>query len=181
MLEITLSQFLENESIFSRIQTLSPYPFFDTMLAVDMDTALVINYGERVIYPKLHNISIDKLASIINSLYGSNWEKLIAINTLDFKSGAEKIVNETTNNNVISTGANSTDNKVSAFNSDELVTDTKDVGSSTNTEDLTGVKQISEKTISLRTAYNNLLLTQKTNILNIVLKDVASYLTLDIY
>ncbi len=181
MNEITLGQFLENESIFTRIQGISPYPFFDTMLPEDMDTTLIINYGERVVYPKLHNLNLDKLANIINSLYGSNWKKLITINTLDFKSGAEKIVNETTNNNVISTGSNSTDNKVSAYNSDELVTDTKDVGSSTNTEDLTGVKQISEKSISLRTAYNNLLLTQKINILNTVLKDVSSYLTLDIY
>lgn len=181
MNEITLGQFLENESIFTRIQGISPYPFFDTMLPEDMDTTLIINYGERVVYPKLHNLNLDKLANIINSLYGSNWKKLITINTLDFKSGAEKIVNETTNNNVISTGSNSTDNKVSAYNSEELVTDTKDVGSSTNTEDLTGVKQISEKSISLRTAYNNLLLTQKINILNTVLKDVSSYLTLDIY
>ena len=181
MIEITLGQVLENESIFTRIQSLSPYPFFDTMLPEDMDTALIINYGERVVYHKLHNLNLDKLARIINSLYGSNWEKLITINTLDFKSVAEKIVNETTNNNVISTGSNSTDNKVSAYNSDELVTDTKDVGNSTNTEDLTGTKQTSEKTISLQTAYNNLLLTQKVNILNTVLKDVSSYLTLGIY
>ena len=181
MIEITLGQFLENESIFTRIQSLSPYPFFDTMLPEDMDTALIINYGERVVYHKLHNLNLDKLARIINSLYGSNWEKLITINTLDFKYGAEKIVSEATNNNVISTGSNSTDNKVSAYNSDELVTDTKDVGNSTNTEDLTGTKKTSEKTISLQTAYDNLLLTQKTNILNTVLKDVSSYLTLGIY
>ena len=181
MNEITLAQFLGNESIFSRIQSLSPYPFFDNMSPEDMDTTLIINWGERVVYSKLHNLNLDKLASIINSLYGSNWEKLITINTLDFKSGAEKIVNETTNNNVISTSSNSTDNKVSAYNSDELVTDTKDVGSSNNTEDLTRAKQTSEKTIALRTAYDNLLLTQKTNILNTVLKDVSSYLTLGIY
>lgn len=181
MNEITLAQFLENESIFTRIQTLNPYPFFETMLPDDMDTALIINYGERVVYPKLHNLNLDKLASIINSLYGSNWEKLITINTLDFKAGAEKIVNETTTNTVLATGSNSTDNQVSAFNSDELMTDTKDVGSSTNTEDVTGSKQASEKSISMRNAYNNLLLTQKTNILNTVLKDVSSYLTLDIY
>ena len=128
MNEITLAQFLGNESIFSRIQSLSSYPFFDTMSPEDMDTTLITSYGERVVYSKLHNLNLDKLARIINSLYGSNWEKLITINTLDFKSGAEKIVNETTNNNAISTGSNSTDNKVSAYNSDELVTDTKDVG-----------------------------------------------------
>ena len=91
------------------------------------------------------------------------------------------MVNETNSSSLINTGSNTTTHKVSAFNSPELIEDNADTESNTNTSNNDGTKLLTEKNISLKTAYNNLLLNQKLNIIESVIKDVSKYLTLDIY
>lgn len=181
MNEITLSQFLENESVFTRIQSLSPYPFFDQMQPLDMDKHLDMFYGDKIVYPKMIKYSLDQLVNNINSYYSKKWENYILVNSIDIANGAERTVNESNTNKNISTGSNNTDHKLSAFNSDELVTDKADHTANTNTSDGEGTRLLTEKSKSMLTAYNNLLLSQKVNIIELVIKDVASYLTLDIY
>lgn len=181
MNEISLDQFLENESIFTRIQTLSPYPFFDTMQALEMDKHLSIKYGERIVYSKIISLDLDILAKLIIGVNGDKWENLIAANDLDILNGSERTVNESNSSNVINTGANTRTHKVSGFNSPTLIEDNADIDSSTGTVDNTGNKLLTEKTKSLKTAYNNLQLQTKLNIIETVVKDVSNYLTLDIY
>lgn len=181
MNEITLAEFLDQANLWGRIQALSPYPFFDTMPPDELDLKLILDYGERIVYPKIVSLDLDKLASLVNNTFSSKWEKLITINAIDFVNGAERVVNETVNNNVINTGSNNIDHKVSAFNTDVLITDNADHTASTNTTDGENIRLLTEKTTSLNTAYNNLLLSQKVNIIVIVLKDVSTFLTLDIY
>lgn len=181
MTEITLDQFLENESIFTRIQSLSPYPFFDQMTPLDMDKHLNIFYGERIIYPKMIKYDLDVLAGLIVGVLGNKWEKLILVNEIDIIYTNERVIDETNSNNVLNTGANTRTHKLSGFNDDELITDNSDVDSSTNTTDNNGTRLMTEKTKSLQVAFNNLCLTQKLNIIETVVKDVSSYLTLDIY
>jgi hypothetical protein len=181
MNEISLDQFLENESIFTRVQTLSPYPFFDTMQALDMDKHLSIKYGERIVYSKIINLDLDTIARLIIGVNGDKWENLILANNLDILNGSERTVNESNSSNVINTGANTRTHKVSGFNDPVLIEDSADVDSSTGTVDNTGNKLLTEKTRSLMTAYNNLQLQTKLNIIETVVKDVSNYLTLDIY
>lgn len=181
MNEINLEQFLENESIFTRIQTLSPYPFFDQMTPVDMDRHLIMFYGEKIVYPKMIKYSLDQLVSNIVGYHSNKWENLIKVNALDISNDNERVVNETNSNSLINTGSNTTTHKVSAFNSPELIEDNADTESNTNTSNNDGTKLLTEKNISLKTAYNNLLLNQKLNIIESVIKDVSKYLTLDIY
>lgn len=181
MNEITLDQFLENESIFTRIQTLSPYPFFDTMQALDMDKHLSIKYGERIVFNKIIGFDLDTLARLIIGVNGDKWENLILANSLDILNGAERTVNENNSSNVINTGANTRTHKLSSFNSPELVEDNADVESNTGTVDNTGTRLLTEKTKSMQTAFNNLQLQSKLNIIETVIKDVSNYLTLDIY
>lgn len=181
MTEITLDQFLENESIFSRIQSLSPYPFFDTMTALDMDKHLSMFYGERIVYYKVISLDLDSIARLIIGVNGSKWENLISANSLDILSGAERTVNENNSSNVINTGANTRTHKISSFNDPVLIEDNADVDSSTGTVDNTGTRLLTEKTKSMQTAYNNLQLHKKLNIIETVVKDVSNYLTLDIY
>lgn len=181
MTEINLEQFLENESIFTRIQSLSPFPFFDQMSPDDMDRHLIMFYGERIIYPKMIKYSLDQLVTNIVGYHSSKWENLIKVNSLDISNDNERVLNETNSNSLINTGSNTTTHKVSAFNSAELVEDNADTESNTNTSNNDGTKLITEKNISLKTAYNNLLLNQKLNIIESVISDVSKYLTLDIY
>jgi len=181
MNEITLSQFLENESVFSRIQSLSPYPFFEQMKPDDMDIHLNMFYGDKIVYPKILKYSLDQLITNINSYHYKRWENYILVNSVDISNGAERSVNESTTNKNLATGSNNTDHKLSAFNSDDLVTDKADHTANTNTSDGEGTRLLTEKSKSMLTAYNNLLLSQKVSIIELVIKDVASYLTLDIY
>lgn len=181
MNEITLDQFLENESIFTRIQALSPYPFFDTMQALDMDKHLSIKYGDRIVYSKIIGFNLDSLARLILGVNGDKWENLILANSLDILSGSERTVNENNSSNIINTGANTRTHKISSFNDPALIEDSEDVDSNTGTVDNTGTRLLTEKTKSVQTAYNNLQLQSKLNIIETVVKDVSNYLTLDIY
>ena len=181
MNEITLDQFLENESIFSRIQSISPYPFFDIMQPLDMDKQLSIFYGERIVFNKVINFDLDSLARLIVGVNGDKWENLILANSLDILNGSERIVNEDNTLNVLNTGANTRTHKISGFNDPTLLEDSAEVDSSTATTDNTGNRVLTEKTKSMQTAFNNLQLHDKLNIIRTVIKDVSNYLTLDIY
>lgn len=181
MSEITLDQFLENESIFTRIQSLSPYPFFETMLPLDLDKHLSMFYGDRIVFSKVINIDLETLARLIIGVNGDKWDNLILANGLDILSGSERTVNENNSSNVLNTGANTRTHKVSGFNDPDLIEDTADLDSSTGTVDNTGTRLLTEKTKSLQTAFNNLQLQRKINIIETVVKDVSNYLTLDIY
>ena len=70
MNEINLEQFLENESIFTRIQSLSPYPFFDKMTPLNMDKHLIKFYGERIVFNKMIGFDLDTIASLIVGVHG---------------------------------------------------------------------------------------------------------------
>ena len=181
MTEITLEQFLENESIFTRIQGISPYPFFDQMPPLDMDIHLSVFYGDRIVYPKMIKYSLADLARLINNVHQEKWENLIKLSEHDISKGATRTVDETKQDISINTGANTRTHNVSAFNNPDLVADNSDVDSTTNTINNDGTRLLTESNSSMQTIYNNLLLTQKLNIIETVVKDAASYLTLDIY
>ena len=178
---LTLKQHLDNESVLGRIQSLSPYPFFDTIAPFELDKMLLLHYGDRVVFDKITEISIDSICIQLVGLYDKKWTDLISMNEIDINTGSEKIVTELNDIQQTSNSLNNRDYKVSAFNSAELITDKKDIDdNSSNTDNLEN-KLLTEKQISLDNAYNNLSISCKINIINIVLKDIASYLTLDIY
>lgn len=181
MSEITLAEFLDQINFWGRVQALSPYPFFDTIAPDELDMKLILDHGERIVYPKIINLDLDKLIKLFNSTYSSKWENLILVNDIDIINGSEKSINESVNSNVINTGSNELDHKVSAFNTPDLIIDSADHTANTNTTDGINTRILTEKTKSLNTAYNNLLLSQKINIISIVTKDASSFLTLDIY
>lgn len=181
MSEIRLDQFLENESIFTRIQSLGPYPFFDKMAPLDMDKHLIMFYGERIVFNKIIGFELDTIASLIVGVNGDKWENLILVNGLDILSGSERTLNENNSSNVLNTGANTRTHKISGFNDPELIEDNADVESNTATVDNTGTRLLTEKTKSLKVAFDNLQLYNKLNIIETVIKDVSNYMTLDIY
>ena len=179
--EVILDEFLFNESLFDRIQTISPYPFFDTVHPLKMDELLKIKFGERLVFRKFLNVDLDTIALFINSEFGKKWQNIIIALESDIKIGSERVLSENTDNKILNTGNNVTENKVSAFNSDELVIDKADDNSSNSETDNKTVKTTSEKLTSFATVYNNLSMVQKLNIINTVISDVAKHLTLDIY
>ena len=178
---ITLKQHLDNESVLGRIRSLSPYPFFDILYPSELDKMSLLHYGDRIVFDKITELSIDSICIQLVGLYDKKWTNLIDINNIDIKNSSERTVTELNDIKQTNTAWNNRDYKVSAFNTDELITDKKDIDdNSSNTDNLEN-KQLTEKRLSLNIAYNNLSISDKINIINIVLKDIASYLTLDIY
>lgn len=181
MNEIILAEFLDGESIFERIRGLTHFPFFDQYSPDDLDALLIYHYGERIVFDKAINLSLDMLSSQIVNTFSDDWNNLIKLSSLNILDGKTKTINEDTTKTTLNTGSNDNTHKVSAFNSDELINDYSDVQSNTNTYDDTGNRVLKETNTSLNDAFNNLLLAQKVNIINQVVKNVASYITLDIY
>lgn len=179
--EIILDEFLFNESLFDRIQSLSPFAFFDTVHPLEMDELLKIKYGERLVFHKYLKVDLDTIALFIHSEFNNKWANIILTLESDIKNGSERVLSENIDNTVLNSGSNVTENKVSAFNSDELVIDKADNNTSNSETDNKTVKTTSEKLTSFATVYNNLSMSQKLNIINTVISDVAKHLTLDIY
>lgn len=181
MEDMILDEFLFNDSLFERIETLSPYPFFDTVHPLKMDELLKIKFGERLVFRKFLNVDLDTIALFIHSEFNNKWNNIILTLESDIKNGSERVLSENTDNTISNIGSNVTENKVSAFNSDELVIDKADNNTSNSETDNKTVKTTSEKLTSFATVYNNLSMAQKLNIINTVISDVAKHLTLDIY
>lgn len=178
---IKLSDFLNQSSLFTAINIIQPMPFSDDSLL--MDKMLIINDGEKLVYSKLATIPIDDLAKILVLQFGEQWKQIILVNGLDFsvgtRNGRELVETITDTKTRDNTSGNI--NKVSAYNTDELITN--DGSDSTGSENETGTRTrtLTDSTGDIYTAYKHLNMQSKNNIIQIVLSDVGRYLTLSIY
>lgn len=180
---ITLSEYQSIGSIWGGILALEPFPFADTTPAAQLDAMLGLDYGDRTMFSKMVALPIATVSANIVALYKDSWLKLIEIQAmdLDVTSGATRKQTETINKTEVRNSSTDNVNKVSAFNSDDLINN--DGNNSTGLDDLAGdtTRVLTDAQISLANAFNNLSLLDKSNILRTVNKDVASYLTLDVY
>ena len=177
----TLAVYMEQGSIWGGIIALGPLPFPAT--AVQLDAMLELDYGNRFMFSKLVTKTIAEVSANIVALYSAQWAKLVEVTGGDFNvlSGATKKTTETITRKEDRVNNRDDVNKVSAFNTDDLITDT---GSTSNTTDgLTGDtdRVLTEENINLQNAFANLSLLEQSNILKVVNKDVANYLTLSVY
>lgn len=180
---VTLGQYMQSGSIWGGIQALEPFPFLVTTPPAKMDILLELGYGEQWMFHKLGAKPVSDVCATIVALYKDQWLRLIEVQALDIDigSGLSKKQTETISKKEVRNNSRDDVNKVSAFNSDELINNDGSV--STGLDDLKGdtTRTLTDSQISLVEAFNNLNLLGKSNILNTVNKDVASFLTLDIY
>ena len=180
---VNLKTWLAGGSIFTAIQTAENFPFFADTPPAELDQMLSLTYGQRLVTSAFNNFDINVAGKFIAKLYGEKWAALIEFNDSPPDLGAKSITKTTDNQNTVGTknDVSTSENKISAFNSDVLITDT-----GTNNElDENITKDITRDTsvsvIDWQTAFNNLPLSERTNIISVVLKDVASYLTVSVY
>lgn len=178
-----LRSYLAGGSIFTAIQTVENFPFFVDNTPADLDYMLNLNYGSRQMFSAFIEVEIDVVAKHIAKLYGDKWNQLISFNSTAVNIGANSSTKTTGSEKTIGTKQDTSDttNKVSAFNSDDLIVDTgnNNITDGNNTLDIDRDSLV--ETFNLQTAFNNLSLVEKTNIINVVLKDVATYLTVSVY
>lgn len=180
---INLKTWLAGGSIFTAIQTAENFPFFSDTPPAELDQMLSITYGNRMLASAFNNFDINTAGKFITKLYGEKWNALIQFNISPPDLGAKSTTKTTGNQNTIGTknGVSNTENKVSAFNSDGLITDTgaHNALDENITQDITRGSSVS--VIDWQTAFNNLSLSERTNIISVVLKDVATHLTVSVY
>ena len=182
-LPANLKSWLAGGSIFTAIQTANNYPFFAKTPPTELDQMLSIMYGNRIMSSAFIGFDIDIAGKFISKLYGEKWLSLINFNSTPIDIGAKEVTKTVGRENTVGTkvDVSSSENKVSAFNSDILITDSG-VNSTLDENTTKGVnKDATVSTIDWETAFNNLSTVERTNILSVVLKDVSTYLTVSVY
>lgn len=178
----TLNDFISVDGLFKHIYThKNDLPFLTIEQSATMDSLLILKYGDRLLYQKLTTFNIAQISEMIVNQYGSKWDTLIKIDNLDKLSTKSRVVTETTTNKESRKNSRDDKNLISAYNDDALIVN--DGSTSTSSDDLNGTetRTLKDGTTDLKTAYNNLSLSDKNSILNTVMKDVVDFLTLSIY
>lgn len=179
----TLAVWMEQGSLWEGIRGLAPLPFFDTVPPAQLDVQTVLSFGDRFMFSKLVTVTVAQMSVNIVSLYKDKWTKLVEVLAYDYDvmANTSKKTTDVTHKTEARDNTRDDVNKVSAFNTDDLITDTG--ATSTGADNLTGDidRTLTEANISLSDAFNNLSLLDKNNIIQTVIKDVASYMTLDVY
>ena len=180
---VNLRGYLTGGSIFTAIQTANDYPFFADTSPAELDQMLTIMYGGRIMASSFMGVDIALAGKFISKLYGEKWLALISFNSNPIDIGAKEVTKTVGIENTVGTkvDVSTSENKVSAFNSDVLITDS----GADNTLDENTTKGVNkDATVSVidwQTAFNNLSTVERTNIITVVLKDVSTYLTVSVY
>lgn len=168
--------------IFGAIKTINSSLKLFTYADSDvLDTIYNTLYSERTLSGMAENGTIENLAIIINGLYHLKWDNLIDGYTTAIEKvlsfGSDSSYTETRKND--SNGTDTTINTLSAYDSEEFNNDSKSDITRTNTEDETKThttKNSSARNVNI--VWNYLL---RTNVINNIMEDVNSILTLTIY
>lgn len=181
-----LSDYLTVHHPFADLEVLADVelsPIFAMVTGVDLDSMLDQDYGDRPLYRKIPNRNDSFHSTAIIAKYKQSWLKVMELNGLDIKLGAtnQRILKETITEKVKSDNTQGVDNKVSAFNSDELITDTGSNTTGANNSDGIKERTLEDANLNINSAINQLTAYQQSNIIARVLSDVAGYYTISIY
>lgn len=179
---MTLNEFILVDGVFQHIDDYKAgLPFLGDGQNEVMDRLLMIEYGDRLVYRKLIPFPAKQICEMLVKQHGHKWDALLEIAALNQLADRTRTITETTTNNETRSNTRDDKNLISAYNDDALIVN--DGKLSTGADDLTGTetRTMTDETINFKNAYNNLSLSEKNNIMNVVLKDVASFITLSIY
>ena len=179
-----LSEYMENNDLWGEIATEVPaLVFIRAIGAGNLNTAQVYNFGERQVLPKVEALSPTRLAGLIVNQFYATWERmeLVELTANANLAGAVDATTETTTNEENKTNTKDDVNKVSAYNSDTLMTN--DGSNSVGSENLSGetTRVVSRQNKSLETSFKNLDILKKNAIIQSVTRDVANFVTMSIY
>lgn len=181
---LTLRKYLDGVNIFDIIKGIYSFPFLEPAGATTtINQMLTVNYGQRRLFSGFKDITPEDAAKHIIAIYKDKWDALILAqadigNISASQSKRTKGVETSTGNDSRDT---ETINKVSAFNSDDLLTDTGSTTTETGNKSGTVNNDVTEETFNLKTLFENLPYVEQTSIINVVIKDVSNYLTVSIY
>ena len=180
---IKLSNFLEQGNIFAEIWAIQAFPFLNGNNVNTVNNLLKLGYGEKTVFSKLEIIPLNEIAEMLVLKYGDGWNDLVKVQAVTFEVGAtstRKVV-ETINENETRNNTRDDVNKVSAFNSDDMINNDGVNSISNDALNNDKTRTLTDSNIDINTAFNNLSLSSKNRIIDLILKDTSQFLSLSIY
>lgn len=177
---VRLKDILDEGNLFNEISIIKQYPFVAGNEIV-LNSLLTITHGNKTVYEPYESLTLEEIANILIVLLNERWEQYTLIADIKAQPFDEATLDETIDG--VSNNVNTREdlNKVSAFNTEDLITND---GTSVNSSDdltKTDTKTSTQTNKDKLKAYNMLLDSEKNVIISKVLKDISDTLTLSIY
>ena len=179
-MSIKLKDYMEGGDLWGEVRAIKPYPFIETIEdAQRMNKLTVFKHGSR---PMFFTGDIKFLAELLVTEFDRQWTNLL---TAEAASDVTAVKKETTTDTTVATeqktNSRTDTNKVSAFDSADLLTN--DGSDSQGSEDVAGNKTRNyEKVVSsVSDVYKNLDVMKKNDIISTVINDVVGFSTLSIF
>lgn len=174
MCGIKLKDFAGVAGIIPAIKTYAPSLFIFEMDTDVLTQMLILGWGNKTMYEPMVNADPTISSLMCLEAYAEKWVQLPTIHK-QISIGAD---NTKTKKEVIEqTGKNDVENKVAAFNSDQLITD----GANSGTSNKEVIRTLTDSSFSLNAVFNNLTILEKSSIINTVLHDIANFYCVSIY
>lgn len=164
---------------------------FGTIEPTDMDDNLLITCGERYASNLLIHYDINKVAGFIVTKYGDNWEKIKKALYADYDITKPYNVKQTTTSEKTATNENtgeSTDkSSIVGFDSENATDSSVDMNTNINTINETEKTTVTVENVGNNGTINNAGLVKsevelrKISLQSLILNDIQSQITLDIY
>lgn len=164
---------------------------FGTIEPTDMDDNLLITCGERYASPLLIHHDIDKVARFVVNKYGDNWERIKKALYEEYDVTKPYNLKQTTTTQKTATNENtgeSTDKSgIVGFDSETATDSTVDSNTNSTTINETESSTVTVEnvgntgTINNASLINSELELRKISLQSLILNDIQSQITLDIY
>lgn len=174
-----LSEYLDGFSIFSYLA--AGHPELPITKPTEMDFMLVTGYGQREMFTSIIGANKNQVCDALAAKYGERWEALIRRQVQLQNVNTRRELTETKDREQDTTRTGSSVDKVSAFNSPDLV------DNAGNTNDETGgltekeTRTLIDEKIDVKSALSLLYIPVQDTIISTVVSDVSSFLTLSTY
>lgn len=174
-----LSEYLDGFNIFNYLA--AEHPELPIPKPTEMDFMLVTGYGQREMFTSIIGVNKNKVCDALAAKYGERWEALIRRQVQLQNVNTRRELTETKDREQDTTRTGSSVDKVSAFNSPDLV------DNAGNTNDETGgltekeTRTLIDEKIDVKSALSLLHIPVQDTIINTVVSDVSSFLTLSTY
>ena len=159
--------------------------------ADDLDMQLLVNCGERYAAPLLVHHDMSKVVNFVVKKYGENWKRVKKAMTAEYDilkpynvesvtTGKKQATNDTTSKSTDKTGVVGFDSEVATDNTVDTNDNTVKIeqGENTNT---TVVHSGNNGNIQISSLIMNEIEVRKNSFISIVVNDIQSQVTLDIY
>ena len=182
-----LSEYIKTNSLFQELYTKESCSGLILVVPEysSMDELLTYTYGDRLLSPKFSDSSTSPSISLIglhlDRTFNAKWTALLSIEKNKEIHDNVNTITETIDNTSVKTNDSESLNKVSAYNTDELLIDDGSTVTSNEGVDDKTIRTMTNTDTNFRNQYLNISELHKNNIIDTILYDVANALTLSIY